>query len=145
MNLSVDTYHLATWSKYKSIKLKNIILWQNFVASSWRNLFQQDVDAFLRNEGHEAYDFTHLNGDMSYRLLWSIIDPNLKNCKTQQYRNALNQPIAQKGFDLYFNAMRWTDVCVLVLPCGRSANTEAGWMKGAGKRVMGLFSKRAGT
>lgn len=28
------------------------------------------------------------------------------------------------------------DVCVMVLPCGRSANTEAGWMKGAGKRVM---------
>jgi hypothetical protein len=32
--------------------------------------------------------------------------------------------------------MQWADVCVMVLPCGRSANTEAGWMKGAGKRVM---------
>jgi len=25
---------------------------------------------------------------------------------------------------------------VLVLPCGRSAHTEAGWMAGAGKRVI---------
>lgn len=33
-------------------------------------------------------------------------------------------------------SMQWADVCVMVLPCGRSANTEAGWMKGAGKRVM---------
>ena len=25
---------------------------------------------------------------------------------------------------------------LLLLPCGRSAHTEAGWMKGAGKRVV---------
>ena len=28
------------------------------------------------------------------------------------------------------------DVCVLVLPCGRSAHTEAGGMAGAGKKVI---------
>jgi len=32
--------------------------------------------------------------------------------------------------------MRWADVCVLVLPCGRSAHTEASWMAGAGKKVI---------
>ncbi len=32
--------------------------------------------------------------------------------------------------------MKWADVCVIVLPVGRSANTEAGWMKGEGKRAM---------
>jgi len=32
--------------------------------------------------------------------------------------------------------MQWADICVMVLPCGRSANTEAGWMAGAGKRVL---------
>ena len=31
--------------------------------------------------------------------------------------------------------MKWADCCVMVLPCGRSANTEAGWMKGVGKKV----------
>lgn len=31
--------------------------------------------------------------------------------------------------------MKWADTCIMVLPCGRSANTEAGWMKGAGKEV----------
>ena len=32
--------------------------------------------------------------------------------------------------------MRWADTCVLVLPCGRSAHTEAGWMAGSGKHVI---------
>ena len=38
--------------------------------------------------------------------------------------------------------MQWADVCVMVLPCGRSANTEAGWMKGAGKKVMVYSPKK---
>ena len=28
-----------------------------YVASSWRNVFQQDVVAILRDLGHEVYDF----------------------------------------------------------------------------------------
>ena len=32
--------------------------------------------------------------------------------------------------------MEWADTCVLVLPCGRSAHTEAGWFAGAGKKVI---------
>ena len=107
-----------------------------YVASSWRNVFQQDVVAFLRKQGHDVYDFMHPNGDMSYGFSWSNIDPNWKDWNTKQYVEALEHPIAQKGFDLDFKAMNWANVCVMVLPCGRSANTEAGWMKGAGKKVM---------
>ena len=33
------------------------------------------------------------------------------------------------------------DTCVLVLPCGRSAHTEAGWMAGAGRRVIAYISE----
>lgn len=32
--------------------------------------------------------------------------------------------------------MRRADICVLVLPCGASAHSEAGWMKGTGKKVI---------
>lgn len=35
----------------------------------------------------------------------------------------------------------WADACVLVLPCGRSAHTEAGWMAGKGKRVVAYIPK----
>ena len=31
--------------------------------------------------------------------------------------------------------MQEADFCVLLLPCGRSAHSEAGWMKGNGKKV----------
>lgn len=106
-----------------------------YVASSWRNLFQQDVVRFLRDAGHEVYDFKNPpHGNGGFR--WSDIDPNWEKWTTEQYREALNHLIAQRGFDSDFNGMQWADVCVMVLPCGRSANTEAGWMKGAGKRVM---------
>lgn len=93
-----------------------------YVASSWRNVFQQDVVAILRDLGHEVYDFKnppHGNGGFQ----WSDIDPDWQNWTTEQYQEALNHPIAQKGFDSDFNGMQWADVCVMVLPCGRSANT----------------------
>lgn len=42
---------------YKSdIIIKNIMA-KIYVASSWRNVFQQDVVDILRNLGHEVYDF----------------------------------------------------------------------------------------
>ena len=34
------------------------------------------------------------------------------------------------------SAIERADVCVLVLPCGRSAHAEAGWMKGKGKKTI---------
>lgn len=34
------------------------------------------------------------------------------------------------------DALEWADACVLVLPCGRSAHTEAGWMAGRGRKVV---------
>ena len=37
--------------------------------------------------------------------------------------------------------MEWADACVLVLPCGRSAHTEAGWMAGRGKKVVVYIPK----
>lgn len=105
-----------------------------YVASSWRNNFQQDVVKFLRDHGHEVYDFKNPPSGNGFK--WSDIDLNWQDWTTEQYRSALGHPIAQKGFDSDFNGMKWADVCVMVLPCGRSANTEAGWMKGAGKIVM---------
>ena len=109
-----------------------------YVASSWRNEYQQDVVKFLRERGHEVYDFKnppHGNGGFS----WSDIDENWSKWDTSQYRDALSHPIAEYGFNSDFDGMKWADICIMVLPCGRSANTEAGWMKGSGKKVF-VFS-----
>lgn len=105
-----------------------------YVASSWRNDHQQTVVKALRNVGHDVYDFKHpTQGDAGFH--WSEIDPNWANWTTQQYRDALRHKYASFGFNRDFDAMKASDACVLVLPCGRSAHLEAGWMKGAGKKV----------
>lgn len=44
-----------------------------YVASSWRNIYQQDIVLFFRNEGHEVYDFKNPSeGDNGFH--WSEID-----------------------------------------------------------------------
>ena len=35
--------------------------------------------------------------------------------------------------------MKWADACVLLLPCGRSAHLELGWMAGTGKQTIVLM------
>jgi len=105
-----------------------------YVASSWRNSFQPAVVAILQTLGHEVYDFRNpVEGNHGFQ--WSDIDKMWESWTSAEYVEALNHPIAEEGFKLDFEAMKWADCCVMVLPCGRSANTEAGWMKGAGKEV----------
>ncbi|WP_206619139.1 hypothetical protein [Flavobacterium cerinum] len=96
-------------------------------------MYQQIVVKLLRSHGHEVYDF--MNPPSRSGFAWSSIDPNWENWTTEEYKAALEHPLAIAGFDSDFDAMKWADTCVMVLPCGRSANTEAGWMKGAGKEV----------
>ena len=106
-----------------------------YVASSWRNNHQQYVVNELRKAGHDVYDFKHpTEGDVGFH--WSEIDPNWQNWNTHQYCDALKHSYAQFGFNRDFNAMKSSDICILCLPCGRSAHLEAGWMKGAGKKVI---------
>lgn len=105
-----------------------------YVASSWRNSTQQGVVGALRGAGFEVYDFKNPRpGDKGFG--WSSIDPDWKNWSAAQFIPALMEPVAVAGFESDFEAMKWADACVLVLPCGRSAHLEAGWFVGQGKPV----------
>lgn len=105
-----------------------------YVASSWRNEIQQQVVGDLRLLGHEVYDFRNPT-PRNTGFKWESVDPGWKNWTTEQYREALSHHEAKKGFRLDYAGINWADTCVLVLPCGRSAHTEAGWMAGSGKEV----------
>ena len=105
-----------------------------YVASSWRNPYQPEVVKTLIQLGHEVYDFRNPK-KWDTGFAWSDIDEWWEDWTTREYIEALKHPIAEAGFKNDFDAMKWADCCVMVLPCGRSANTEAGWMKGAGKKV----------
>jgi hypothetical protein len=103
-----------------------------YVASSWRNQYQPNVVKALLQAGHAVYDFRNPRpGDIGFH--WSEIDPNWKEWRPELFKSVLSHPIAVSGFDSDFSAMLWSDACVLVLPCGRSAHLEAGYFVGAGK------------
>jgi hypothetical protein len=106
-----------------------------YIASSWKNPIQPQIVKLLRERGYEVYDFRNPTGN-SNGFHWSEINKHWQEWDAEQYREALNHPAANSGFSLDFNAMKWADCCIMVLPCGRSASVEAGWMKGVGKKVI---------
>ena len=111
-----------------------------YVASSWKNPYYPEVVKRLRAEGFPVYDFRNPpHGGNGFR--WTDIDENALNWTFEEYSEGLNHPLAERQFEADLDAMQQADTCILVLPCGRSAHTEAGWMAGAGKRVIAFFPK----
>jgi nucleoside 2-deoxyribosyltransferase len=110
-----------------------------YVASSWRNERQQEVVKQLRDAGHEVYDFKNPPGGTGFS--WSDVDPDWQTWNNEQYLQALDHPISERGFKSDFDAMQEADACVMVMPCGRSAHVEAGWMQGAGKPTAILITE----
>lgn len=117
-----------------------------YLASSWRNSHQELVLVQLLAAGFEVYDFKNPPNGTGFgwaqvgwhgydkhvdRVLDRVLDADLM-------RDLLSNPIAEMGFKSDFDAMKWADACVLLLPCGRSAHLEAGWFAGAGKLVVVL-------
>ena len=112
-----------------------------YVASSWRNEFYPSVVETLRKAGHEVYDFRHPpSGDRGFK--WSNVDADYMEWTPQEYRDRLHDPKAERQFANDIEAMESCDTCVIVLPCGRSAHTEAGWFAGKGKTVVAYIPIR---
>ena len=112
-----------------------------YVASSWHNVKQQEVVELLRAAGHEVYDFKH-PAEENNGFSWLDIDSNYEYWSCEEYRQALENPDAVRGFGLDFAAMQKADVGVLVLPCNRSAHLEAGYFVGARKPLYILLLDR---
>ena len=107
-----------------------------YVASSWGNNQQPYVVWALRKAGHEVYDFRN----PAAAFAWSDIDPKWVSWSPGEFRDALDHPIAVDGYGMDYNAMRWADAFVLLMPCGRSAHLEAGYAVGAGKPLVIILS-----
>lgn len=110
-----------------------------YVASSWRNPRQPVIVDALRSAGYEVYDFRNPRGEgPNTGFAWSDIDPEWRTWTPEQYRDALDSPIAQAGFVADFDGLHDCDALVLLLPCGASAHSEAGYVAGLGKPVVPL-------
>ena len=99
-----------------------------YIASSWKNQYFPDVVNRLRDCGHKIYDFRNPPCDKSKFTLQSIYSKNDK--KSIQHSDSDCQ------FNAHLDALNWADICFLILPCECNALIEAGWMKGAGKKVI---------
>ena len=121
--------HGPTDQKRKRKRIMNTV--KIYLASSWRNIYQPQLLKTLRDAGHEVYDFRNPNGDTGFH--WSEIDPKWKDWTPAEYVEALEHPVAQRGYGSDKDGMDRADVCVLLLPCGLSAHIEAGYMIGQGK------------
>ncbi len=124
------------------LKLLNSFSFANriYIASSWRNPYYPKVVKRLRQEDHDVYDFRNPpHGGTGFH--WTDIDENAPNWTFEQYAEELTHPLSERQFAADLEALQKSYTCVLVLPCGRSAHTEAGWMAGAGKRVIAYILK----
>lgn len=104
-----------------------------YVASSWRNEYlHRGTVEVLRAAGHDVYDFRHPRPD-DHGFSWGDIASQWKGWTVQEYQEALKHPIAEAGFKSDKDALDWAEVGVLVMPCGRSAHLELGYLAGQGK------------
>ena len=85
----------------------------------------------------QVYDVRNPNGNPGFS--WDQIARDWRNWPTKNYVAALDHPIAQAGFDSDYDAMKWADTCIFLMPCGNSASMELGWMAGAGKKTIVHF------
>lgn len=111
-----------------------------YLASSWRNLYQESVLAALREAGHEVYDFRNpAPGNTGFA--WSAIDPEWLGWEPRAFAEILaSSSVAADGFRFDKEALDACDTCVLVLPCGRSAHLELGYASGQGKDTFVLLA-----
>ena len=102
---------------------------QIYVASSWRNLHQPSVVEALRGAGHGVYDFRNPEpGDNGFS--WKQCDPLLPatGWPIAELARVLDHPAARRGFQFDYGAMQRSTGACLVLPAGRSAHLEIGWL-----------------
>jgi hypothetical protein len=107
-----------------------------YVASSWKNKFYPEVIATLKEARPQDkfYDFRNPEGGTGFS--WAEIDEDWENWNTEKYFAALETKRSKEGFASDMNALKACDLCILVLPCGRSAHLELGYAVGAGKRTI---------
>lgn len=114
-----------------------------YVASSWRNEWQPAVVQAIRAAGHQVYDFRNPDGErpeLNRGFHWSDIDPAWQSWSALQFVDALEHPLALKGFGRDYQALESADAVVLVMPCGRSAHLELGFAVGRGMLAIILLS-----
>ena len=103
-----------------------------YIASSWKmENVVKDLALLLRGEGHEVDCFCD-DSNGRYVFHWSEI----ANKEELDAISFLADKRTQKAFREDKKWLDWAEICILVVPSGKSAHLEAGYIKGQGKRLL---------
>lgn len=112
--------------------------YQYFIASRWRN--KEDVLNLthqLRNKGKSVYCFIEGDGKNYYlKNAEQQHDPEEFMKMFERIPDWQTNPHVREIFDVDMNALRDSEVLVLLLPAGKSAHIEAGAAYGMGKKMI---------
>jgi len=103
-----------------------------YLASSWKNAL--DVEEWQKILMEEGFHVDAFCNDESGRYVFhfsEIGDPSKLNAI-----NFLKDERAQEAFKEDKMWLDWADVCLLILPAGKSSHLEAGYAKGQGKKLI---------
>ena len=108
-----------------------------YTASSWRNPVYPEVVRSIKEAGFSVYDFQN-PWDKGAAFNWNQVDASWTGgsdmaVSADSFVAGIQHPIAKRGFSSDLSGMKWANVGVLILPCGKSAHMEGGWFVGAGK------------
>ena len=105
-----------------------------YLATSWKNEHYERVLKLLTDKGYEVYDFRK---DGFY---WEKVGlDTTRYWSMEDYYKALQHNEAFRSFHRDVNALDNADICVLLLPSGRSSHLEAGYAIGQCKKVIIYF------
>lgn len=107
-----------------------------YLAGSLRNPEIPKIANILRNYGFEVFDDWYAPGPDADDY-WR----DYEKLKGSDYRMALRGHSAQTIFNLDKKFLDQCDAAVMVMPAGKSAHMELGYVRGMGKPAFILFDK----
>lgn len=107
-----------------------------YLVGSLRNTLVPKVAKLLREKGFEVFDDWFSPGPEADDH-WQEYEKN----RGRTYKEALNGWHAQAVFAIDKRHLDDSDVAIMVMPAGKSAHLEIGYMAGRGKDTFILFDK----
>lgn len=105
-----------------------------YVAGSFNNICTcREAGGHIRDMGVQVYVFCD---EDSHAYAWSMALREEIQIDTLTPMTAVEHDIVYKIYRAHMDELMRADVVVIILPCGKSAHLEAGWVKGMGGKLL---------
>lgn len=108
-----------------------------YISSSWKNRDTvRSMAKDLRYDGHRVYDFTNPACRDAPEIPPERFPEQFDPQRGPYHRYITSVPEWRRAVDCNREALRKTDLVVLMLPCGNDAHADAYYALGLGKRLI---------